>query len=811
MAGPMAGTAAREGTGDASVAVPSPITSSTKRDASNPWASAALKSSPTADNSSTNPKQCSTSGGGGGGGAMQTLADIMAEEEAKSAAEKVEKEMETEEERMIRQAMEASLLDASPAAAHTMDSSLLPETKTSAAGDDGLDEDMRRAIALSLQESTAADSSAVTDLATDPAVTTVAAAAAAAANTEDEQMNVSETEAEAIARAIQEADDAEAAASLKLAMELQQEEEETSKRHAASAKASRQPRGNVTTMDHDDFLYEQTGNDGYEGEEREERQLWGADDYDKYQEEHGAYEKYQQQYGSISLADNDDDGFRINAATPSKAWSRLSRNVIVGPNNEIRTKHDVKLKAQSNATRLLGAHANGCRKGGRDVDGPIGISDQAYNSLKQNIKKRGTVKGVERHGHGKAENYGGGKTRGGAMDGNVRLVVTRAINAGLIDGCNGVVKEGKEAIVYHANAGKGILDEKGSVVGGSDGMDVAVKVFKRIQEFRGRRAYVDGDPRYYSTKFKNVDPRKQVELWTEKEYRNLIRANKAGVPVPSPLMQKENVLFMRFLGEEGWPSPQLREVDMRKGSKKWTTLYEQVMVAVRRLYHCARLVHGDLSEVSFAVIVSFTPKDALRACAQFGLSPTPAHICSTKYNVLLFSPVPRTTDSPVQYIALSIALIENHGIWERKGETESGDDDLEIVLIDLGQAVERQHPSSEELLVRDLAMVREFFIKQGIHVLNEKDALDFVTAPCEYGKNGEDLEAAEDSENGDIECATIGDRNKDASAHECHNDDFADDGAGDDQSVWRFTIPGWDDAADLERLKGRLKATEVAK
>jgi len=156
-------------------------------------------------------------------------------------------------------------------------------------------------------------------------------------------------------------------------------------------------------------------------------------------------------------------------------------------------------------------------------------------------------------------------------------------------------------------------------------------------------------------------------------------------------------------------------------------------------------------------------------------------------------------------------LIENHGIWERKGETESGDDDLEIVLIDLGQAVERQHPSSEELLVRDLAMVREFFIKQGIHVLNEKDALDFVTAPCEYGKNGEDLEAAEDSENGDIECATIGDRNKDASAHECHNDDFADDGAGDDQSVWRFTIPGWDDAADLERLKGRLKATEVAK
>lgn len=156
-------------------------------------------------------------------------------------------------------------------------------------------------------------------------------------------------------------------------------------------------------------------------------------------------------------------------------------------------------------------------------------------------------------------------------------------------------------------------------------------------------------------------------------------------------------------------------------------------------------------------------------------------------------------------------LIENNGIWERKGEKESGDDDLEIVLIDLGQAVERQHPSSKELLMRDLAMVRAFFIKQGIHVLNEKDALDFVTAPCEYGKSGEDLEAAEDSENGDNEYATIGNSNKDASAHECNNDAFADGDTGDDQSDWRFAIPGWDDAADLERLKERLKATNVAK
>ena len=84
------------------------------------------------------------------------------------------------------------------------------------------------------------------------------------------------------------------------------------------------------------------------------------------------------------------------------------------------------------------------------------------------------------------------------MDGNVRLQISAAINAGLIDNCNGVVKEGKEALVYHADGGwKGrqALTEEQSVSSspgeprefvGSDGYDVAVKVFKRVVEFKGR-------------------------------------------------------------------------------------------------------------------------------------------------------------------------------------------------------------------------------------------------------------------------------------------------------------------------------------
>ena len=44
-----------------------------------------------------------------------------------------------------------------------------------------------------------------------------------------------------------------------------------------------------------------------------------------------------------------------------------------------------------------------------------------------------------------------------------------------------------------------------------------------------------------------------VRLWAEKELRNLKRLVGAGIHCPEPLEVRENVLVMRFLGnEEGW-------------------------------------------------------------------------------------------------------------------------------------------------------------------------------------------------------------------------------------------------------------------
>ena len=143
-------------------------------------------------------------------------------------------------------------------------------------------------------------------------------------------------------------------------------------------------------------------------------------------------------------------------------------------------------------------------------------------------------------------------------------------NNEIIEKCNGVVKEGKEAVVYHADKGAE-----------SGGFDVAVKVFKKITEFRNRGYYVEGDPRFGKTNYRNLSSKEQLEIWTEKEFRNLTRASRAGVPVPIPLFYKDNILFMRFLGDDGWPAPQLRELELNHGSRRWSTLFSQIMDAVK--------------------------------------------------------------------------------------------------------------------------------------------------------------------------------------------------------------------------------------
>jgi RIO kinase 1 len=56
------------------------------------------------------------------------------------------------------------------------------------------------------------------------------------------------------------------------------------------------------------------------------------------------------------------------------------------------------------------------------------------------------------------------------------------------------------------------------------------------------------------------NPRKMVRTWAEKEMRNLVRMQSAGLPVPAPILLRGHVLLMGFIGKDGWPAPKLKVV-----------------------------------------------------------------------------------------------------------------------------------------------------------------------------------------------------------------------------------------------------------
>ncbi|KAL9191385.1 hypothetical protein ACHAXT_001091 [Thalassiosira profunda] len=821
----------------------------------NAWgvASAAADASPQpSDSAAHSPKKRSSvtflsggaaveSSGSGNASSKPKFADIMAQQESEGMSAKASVDskakvsfgdnVESEEERMMRLAIEASLQDQKVATGFDTNAKKMPPPalKNSGAGisttssnqvsfsndnvsyasNDDMDEDMRMAISLSLQEAeggghgdvgSAAAGVAVDGLHDDqmmvddeddrkpsalplkkdspdemkddmkpaavemedsftggdqtlgessgasfnPAaaasVATAAAAASAAAASSSPPNDESERLALALHQAELESQSASAAAeaaSLQLAMQLQEEEDARHSVHL-DADAARMKRedmchgaaAGVRTVGRDEFFSLKAG-DRRKQEERGMGKLLSSNLFSA-NDEADDYEEMEQD----DWIDEEGDGIRMNSQSSSSSWQRVDKHTFIGPNNELRTKHDTELKHRSNAVNLLGSH--GAKR--KDASKSASVSDRAYNAFKRaESRQSGFKKGVARQGHGRAENMNAGKTRGGAMDGNVLTQIAAAVNAGLISGCNGVVKEGKEALVYHADGGSGRADTGESPAGsseviGSEGYDVAVKVFKRIAEFKGRGSYVDGDPRYHKQKFKTNDQREQVVLWAEKENRNLLRARRAGVACPKPLQQKENILFMRFLGEGGWPSPQLREIDIKKGSAKWTTLYCQTLVAIRRLYHCARLVHADLSEYNLLVVPHWQVSRGQ-----------------------MTSPATRTDD----------------------------DEALQVVLIDFGQAVEVNHPSAATWLGRDLSTVRNFFVKQGIKTLSVEAAEKFVTEPFEEPSDAEEGTADEGNGEG--------------------TDDLSS-GEMDEEVTWRHSKKGWDDAKEMETLANRLRA-----
>ncbi|GMH60481.1 hypothetical protein TL16_g03060, partial [Triparma laevis f. inornata] len=184
------------------------------------------------------------------------------------------------------------------------------------------------------------------------------------------------------------------------------------------------------------------------------------------------------------------------------------------------------------------------------------------------------------------------------LDPRTRLILFKLLSTGFLSKIDGCLSTGKEANVYYALSGSNSTGDVAPLTENEDGevtiKEYAIKVYKTsILVFKDRDKYVTGEHRWRNGYCKS-NPRKMVKVWAEKELRNYKRLWERGVKCPRPVMLKNHVLVMEFLGSSGWPSPRIK--DAKLNPKRMREAYVQCMLILRHMFQRANLVHGDFSE-----------------------------------------------------------------------------------------------------------------------------------------------------------------------------------------------------------------------
>ncbi len=120
-----------------------------------------------------------------------------------------------------------------------------------------------------------------------------------------------------------------------------------------------------------------------------------------------------------------------------------------------------------------------------------------------------------------------------------------------------------------------------------DSKKVIVKIY-RIQtcDFNKMYDYIRKDLRYENLRKKK---REIIFAWTQREYKNLLKAEKAQINVPKALAWKYNILVEEMIGEEV-PAPNLKDAYPQNPQKFFTEIIKQMALLYKN-----GLIHGDLS------------------------------------------------------------------------------------------------------------------------------------------------------------------------------------------------------------------------
>lgn len=268
-------------------------------------------------------------------------------------------------------------------------------------------------------------------------------------------------------------------------------------------------------------------------------------------------------YFSYDTADKD-----VNNQLPKCGYKKVGNSIV--------TKHDREISERNNGKRIM-EFPPGIETGdGGGCD--MQLSNAVYNKIRNFSIKEGKRKNriADKVDKSTAEQ---------AIDPKTKVLLFKMVNGGVLDGVNGVISTGKEAVILHADGGPGPdeVEEPMNIP-----KEVAIKVFKTtLNEFKTRDKYIRDDYRFRD-RFGKQNPRKIIHMWAEKELHNLNKMLKKGVRVPEAVLLKKHVLVMSFIGRDGRPAPKLKDANL--SSAEWELAYNDVLETMNTLYNECHLV-----------------------------------------------------------------------------------------------------------------------------------------------------------------------------------------------------------------------------
>ena len=184
------------------------------------------------------------------------------------------------------------------------------------------------------------------------------------------------------------------------------------------------------------------------------------------------------------------------------------------------------------------------------------------------------------------------KTYDGVFDNFTLRNLFELSSKGIFDELISPIALGKEANIFTASKGNDY---------------VVIKIYRlETCDFNKMYEYLRRDSRYINI---SKNRRKTIFTWTQREYRNLMKAREAGLSVPTPYYFKDNILIEEFIGEVSefpTPAPQIKNYMPRSKRR----LYNDIISLIKK-YYKAGYVHGDLSEFNIlykerAVFIDFS-------------------------------------------------------------------------------------------------------------------------------------------------------------------------------------------------------------